>query len=110
MGELLPVSVALKTSHTALKADCPGRGNSGTKQEVPFTKLILESHPLYIPEDERHPEAEEGAVLEGERHGDGQDVHLDPPLPVLRRELRHSALDGDEIRHQIEWLKGRSIK
>ena len=48
------------------------------------------------PEDERHPEAEEGSVLEGERHGDGQDVHLDPPLPVLRRELRHSALVGDE--------------
>ena len=43
-GELLPVSVAFKTSHTALEADCPG--NSGTKQEVPFTKLILESHPL----------------------------------------------------------------
>ena len=45
-GELLPVSIAFKTSHTALEADCPG--NSGTKQEVPFTKLTLESHPLFI--------------------------------------------------------------
>ena len=45
-GELLPVSVAFKTSHTALEADCPG--NSGTKQEVLFTKLILESHSLII--------------------------------------------------------------
>ena len=44
LGELLPVSVALKTSHTALEADCPG--NSGTKQEVPFTKSTLESHSL----------------------------------------------------------------
>ena len=35
-GELIPVSVAFKSSHTALEADCPG--NSGTKQEVPFTK------------------------------------------------------------------------
>ena len=43
-GELLPVSVAFKTSHTALEADCPG--NSGTKQEVPFPKLTLESHSL----------------------------------------------------------------
>ena len=46
LGELLPVSVAFKTSHTALEADCPG--NSGTKQEVLFTKLILESHSLII--------------------------------------------------------------
>ena len=46
LGELLPVSVAFKTSHTALEADCPG--NSGTKQEVPFTKLILESHSLAL--------------------------------------------------------------
>ena len=45
-GELLPVSVAFKTSHTALEADCPG--NSGTKQEVPFTKSTLESHSLYL--------------------------------------------------------------
>ena len=45
-GELLPVSVAFKTSHTALEADCPG--NSGTKQEVPFTKSTLESHSLLI--------------------------------------------------------------
>ena len=46
LGELLPVSVAFKTSHTALEADCPG--NSGTKQEVPFTKSKLESHSLNI--------------------------------------------------------------
>ena len=45
-SELLPVSVAFKTSHTALEADCPG--NSGTKQEVPFTKSTLESHSLAI--------------------------------------------------------------
>ena len=44
-SELLPVSVAFKTSHTALEADCPG--NSGTKQEVPFTKPKLESHSLH---------------------------------------------------------------
>ena len=43
-SELLPVSVAFQTSHTALEADCPG--NSGTKQEVPFTKSTLESHSL----------------------------------------------------------------
>ena len=45
-SELLPVSVAFQTSHTALEADCPG--NSGTKQEVPFTKSTLESHSLTI--------------------------------------------------------------
>ena len=43
-SELLPVSVEFQTSHTALEADCPG--NSGTKQEVPFTKSTLESHSL----------------------------------------------------------------
>ena len=43
-GELLPVSVAFNPSHTALEADCPG--NSGNKQEVPFTKSKLESHSL----------------------------------------------------------------
>ena len=46
MGELLPVSVAFKTKHTALEADC--QGNSGTKQEVPFTKPKLESHSLQV--------------------------------------------------------------
>ena len=46
LGEWLPVSVVFKTSHTALDADCPG--NSGTKREVPFTKLILESHSLFV--------------------------------------------------------------
>ena len=61
------------------------------QQDSHFNQLLL-----LRPEDERHPEAEEGAVLEGERHGDGQDVHLDPPLPVLRRQLRHPALVGDE--------------
>ena len=45
-SELLPVSVAFQTSHTALEADCPG--NSGTKQEVPFTKSTLESHSLIM--------------------------------------------------------------
>ena len=45
-SELLPVSVAFQTSHTALEADCPG--NSGTKQEVPFTKSTLESHSLLM--------------------------------------------------------------
>ena len=43
-SELLPVSVAFKTSHTALEADCPD--NSGIKQEVLFTKSTLESHSL----------------------------------------------------------------
>ena len=43
---MLPVSVAFKTSQTALVADCPG--NSGTKQEVPFTKSTLESHSLFF--------------------------------------------------------------
>ena len=51
LGELLPVPVAFKTSHTALEADCPG--NSGTKQEVPFTKLTLESHPLLQTPEQR---------------------------------------------------------
>ena len=55
-SELLPVSVAFQTSHTALEADCPG--NSGTKQEVPFTKSTLESHSLLI----KHP-AFAGATL-----------------------------------------------
>ena len=45
-GEVLPVSVAFKTSHTALEADSPG--NSGTKQEAPFTQSTLESHSLLI--------------------------------------------------------------
>ena len=58
--------------------------------------LTLINYSSDLPEDERHPEAEEGSVLEGERHGDGQDVHLDPPLPVLRRQLRHPALVGEE--------------
>ena len=44
LGELLPVSVAFSTNHTALGAGCPG--NSGTTQEVPSTKLKLESHSL----------------------------------------------------------------
>ena len=46
LGELLPVSVAFKTIQTALEADSPG--NSGTKQQVPFTKPKLESHSLLM--------------------------------------------------------------
>ena len=46
MGELLPVSVAFKTIHTALEADSPG--NSGTKQQVLFTKPKLEYHSLLM--------------------------------------------------------------
>ena len=45
-SELLPVSVAFQTSHTALEADC--QGNSGTKQEVLLTQSTLESHSLVI--------------------------------------------------------------
>ena len=49
-GELLPVSVAFKTSHTALEADSPGY--SGTKQEAPFTQSTLESHSLSMINDQ----------------------------------------------------------
>ena len=61
LGELLPVSVALKTSHTALEADCPG--NSGTKQEVLFTKSTLESHSLVVKAHSVRPTDEHETLL-----------------------------------------------
>ena len=66
LGELLPVSVAFKTSHTALEADCPD--NSGTIQEVPFTKSTLESHSLLMAtagaehSGHKHPVSRSGSV------------------------------------------------
>ena len=56
---------------------------------IPLRQISCISGLTNVPEDERHSEAEEGSVLEGQRHCDRQDVHLDPPLPVLRRQLGH---------------------